>query len=558
MKITQVRLWKNTGYSEGSLVVPSATSTLGSADWRYQVDYRPATSDLFKRIKLEKDLLDALEWTYIEVTMETDSGNTQVFYGWVDSIEPLTDSTDKPLVAVNWHVDLWRTYLSKADFGYGVVTRRAADGTEPHQAMTPRYWYPKNTIDVLGYDSNPRLHWVFITYAGTVSSTGESGTFKGVVTTCFPVVTNSTYKVYNSLDYPFPSWDDVVNGRMDERMKIDPESVIGAFISPIAPSTVTRTTSGTHLQVALKNWADTVTSTSTDDGYGYFVSAGPSSYGNFVSTVSAITNDRRSCVITDFDGAPVATLPWGLQVAYCSYRLVDCVTTMYVGMRFRRAGDDAIQSPSLGLEVNIPLKTLAISSNAYSSYVYSGQAQYDRETLAINRQASLDSGLANTANAAVQGAVAGGVMGSAVPGVGTLAGAGIGAVTGAVGNLATTGIEYLVSGKKNDAMLSATLNATANQTSGLLLPSVGMDWVRNGRDIKLVDMVWDAYSSGLYDREYGMSGYEVYEPVDDLASTIKAMTVGPLQVKNLVVRGPIPNTAREYIAERFSDGVIFA
>jgi len=50
----------------------------------------------------------------------------------------------------------------------------------------------------------------------------------------------------------------------------------------------------------------------------------------------------------------------------------------------------------------------------------------------------------------------------------------------------------------------------------------------------------------------------VHEPVATLDSTIKAMTAGPLQVKNLVVRGPIPNTAREYIAKRFSDGVIFA
>ena len=566
MQIARVRIFRDVGFTEGAFRVPSANNTtITETPVFTDNDLKVAAKDFFSKMKLRTSFESIQDCTYLEIKVDyTDATeSSRIYYGWIDRVEPSSDNDGYHLTIVHWHVDLWRTWIATAVPRNGITIRRAADGDQPPQNYPHRFMKLNDTYDILG-DTTATMSvlWVFINCVITMGSTG-----KGTVTyavPCWKYAGDGTLylKYSDSKNVTTPPLNQILRGNLDEMLGIDPDAIYGAWISPIPPATVSGGGVISSDPMTMSGW--TVEQPNSDSSWGCFALAKPSATAYKKTTVNLITtHPTLTCKTDDVhtygmltgNGSIAGSFPWGLSIDRIEYRIVNSDTSMYIACRGYNAtsGEAAVRAAAEGSEIAIPLPALSITSNAYSSYVYSGQMEYDRASMEISRQDALQRGLAGTANAAAQGAIAGGVMGGMAGGIGAIPGAVIGAVTGATGQLIDTGANYLISEKTNAKLLDATLTAAAKQTGNLLLPGSGWDWLYNDFAFKLFDMKIDDYSEQERQADIDLYGVHVFEPG---LKTLAAVGTGVRQIVNLEVGGPIPNDAREYIAKRFSDGVI--
>ncbi len=549
MTSATVELWKDTGYTEGCLEVPKTTSSLSSPDFEYE-NLEIPTASLLSELKIRDSLSHLLPCSYLRLTLYYNSGGYGTFYGWVDKVSLGSDSEGSPMTRIQWHVDLWRTYIAKVTLGAGIVKRRTASGDLPPQSYGNRYTIAKTPRNILP-DSDVR--WAFMNMTETVDG------YSSTVTYCWPVSVASPNKRYqptsDSTTHNCPSFYETVLGTFDEFFKIDPDAVFGMFLSPVPPSGAT--ISG--LDVKLDNWH--ITRVGGDSSAFSAFRADQTSSENVVYTKQSFTTiaqttDTLAYAITDMDRVPIGTLPWGISVSGGTYRVVNCMNAMYLKIWFTGSISGVTFSegsqPANGLEFTIPLKTLGVTTNSKSSYVYSGQQELDREQMAIQRQQAFYSGLANTANQAVQGAMGGAMIGMASGGSAAM-GAKIGGASSATGGLISTVGDYVISGWANDKMMDATIRQKAQQTSYLTLPSEGQDWCHYGHSPQLVPLQWDDYSITQRTQDMTLYGAHVDEPRSSCQSLLTAG--GPLQIANCTVTGPVPPEAKRYIKDRLASGV---
>lgn len=540
MTSATVELWKDTGYTEGCFEVPSPTATyLKSPDYEYE-DLEIPTSALFSELKLRASVGRLLQCSYLRLTVYWNNGGTGTFYGWVDKVSVASDTEDSPMTRVQWHVDLWRTYIDKVTLGAGIVKRRTASGDLPPQSYGNRYTLTKTARDILPTST---IKWVLLNLTKTVSGTTTTQTY------VYPVdlgdQQGSESITIGSDSVICPSFEDTLTGRFDEVLGIDPDAIFGAFISPVPPSAATEGANGWSMEA----W-DGI---KTDKGFAVFVPGySHPPYQPQGSTTMAQTTDTVAYVVTDMDMQAVGALPWGISVNRVTYRTVNCDTAAYLSIRFSTSLDPTGPEPLNGLEFTIPLKTIGVTTNAKSSYVYSGQQELDREQMAIQRQQALYSGLGSIANQAIQGAMGGAMIGVATGGSAAM-GAGIGGGSSGVGGAISTVTDYFVSGWANDKMMDATIRQKARQTSYMTLPSSGTDWLYYGHSPQLVPLQWDDYSITQRTQDMTLYGAHVEEPRSSCQSLLTAG--GPLQIANCTVTGSVPPEAKRYIKDRLASGV---
>ena len=72
--------------------------------------------------------------------------------GWIDSIEPVSDTEDYPVCRVKWHFDFWEMYKVVASYDYGQVKRRPFVDldTTPVQNYPHRYRTVGTSYDISG------------------------------------------------------------------------------------------------------------------------------------------------------------------------------------------------------------------------------------------------------------------------------------------------------------------------------------------------------------------------------------------------------------------------
>ena len=549
MTSASLEIWEDTGYTEGCLEVPKTSSTLSSPDYSFD-GLEISTSSLFSEVKVKGAFAALFNCSYLRMTYEMNNGSDVTVYGWIDSVAVGSDSAGSPMTRIQWHVDLWRSYISKVTLGSGIVKRRTAEGTLPTQPYGPRYVTAKTPHELFTASD---IYWVFINATRTVD--GNSTT----VNLCYPVDKSDPSSELSIRDWGgstvafSPSLSSTLNGAYDELFGIDPDSIFSAFISPFPPSVAYKS----DADWLLSRWNVLPNSTEVSERtYGAFI-ADPD---NFVGAYSSIhfstmaeTKDTVSYVLTDFDRSPVGALPWGLAVNGGYYRIINADVSMYVAIRFTSDDLPVDKAPSNGLEYVIPLKTIGVTTNAKSSYVYSGQQELDREQMAIQRDQAFQSGLVNIGNSAVQGAMSGALLGAIGGPGGAAFGAAVGAGSSMVGSAIGTIGDYAISGVANDRMLDATIRQKAQQTNSLTLPSSGTDWMVYGAMPMLIPLQWDDYSITQRSQDMALYGAHVDEPRTSCQSLLTAG--GPLQIANCTVLGSVPVQAKRYIKERLSNGV---
>ena len=569
MTTAKVEIWRDCGFTEGCLECPSKTSSLSNPDYTF-TGLNISRETLFSQFKVKKAYEDLYDCSYVRMTMDMNNGDDVVLYGWVDRATCGSDTANNPMTMIDWHVDYWRTYLSKASFGSGTVTRRPESGTVP-----PQTGYSNMTQLKSGSFANiipaSDYFWVFMNLTVTKNENKVTTTY------CWPVTNakrNKTISIKNSSGTVMgvaPSFNQSIMGYLDEALGIDPDAIYGCWLSPIPPKYCSYTTSDPYIYAKMDGWA--VRTNTSDQTYAVYTYESTTTgtdeiYDQYSVLCSGGTTDIKTTVVTDFDRNVAYSLPWGVTIAKCRYRLVNCDTSMYIAMRFsgNNANEDA--SETNGLACTIPLKSLAMSSNAKSSYVYSGQQEYDREQMQIQRNQALVNGITSSMTGTA-GNVTMASLGSSkseridnfgTPNARSVSTAKTGGMSMGTAALLTMGagiagasIDYVAQGAFNDAIMDNTMKYKAQQTSTLTLPGSGWDWIEYGIMPSLVDLTWDDYSVEQRQNDIDLYGITVSEPMTSCQSLINAG--GPLRIQNLTVTGQMPVGAKQFFRDRFAKGV---
>lgn len=584
MTSATISLWKDCGYTEGSFIVPSQSDILPTPDYTFTLQAIPRDT-LFTGFSVKEAFSELYDCSYLKVSYDFNNGEDITVYGWIDTVSYISDTANNANTYVEWHVDLWRTYLSKAHFGIGTVLRRLPNNDDPPQSY-PFKWseVTNDKQDLLSIKDNGSIYWAFL----NMTKTNDVGN-KVTTTLCWPcniVSSNLKYKLkvdgYAESTVYAPSFQQTVTGAFDEVLEIDPTAIYGVWLSPIPPAPYTKTSSGVDQVITMSPWGYyggekgcAFQTVRTQTGKVDF-------YPETRVSINAKTTDYEQCIITDLDSQPVLSLPWGIQVMYSNYRIVNADISMYISFRLVTKDSETLDSSVNGIECSIPLKTLPLSENAKSSYIYSGQQEYDRENMEIQRKQALVNSLTSMMGSTTTNAVMASLgdartsqgvytnvpvmsgkasnptqIGSLTGELGarTNAGMGIGkasVLTAGVG-IAGSAIDYVSAGYFNDKSMNTTLDYMGMKTGSMILPASGLDWILHGRMPMIVRLRWDDYSIQQRENDLLTYGAHVQETYESCQSLIDAG--GPLQINNLNVTGTIPVQAKNYFRRRFSDGV---
>lgn len=255
---------------------------------------------------------------------------------------------------------------------------------------------------------------------------------------------------------------------------------------------------------------------------------------------SVTTTDTQIFAVTDLDGSIAATLPWGAVPGDVKYRVVLSTLSCYLQIRL-----DGMNSGAEGMNVTIPAKRIATSSNSWSDYVYSGQRETEINSRNLSNQMALVNGIATAGSGAAQGAMMGGLKsGGAAAGMSAL-----GAASGIIGTVAS----YAVANNYAPKLQKISNYANAMQLDTCILPGDGVDSMIFGRDISLIRLDCDEYSVTQRANDISLNGANVSEPTANCQPLLAAG--GPLQIEDVTVLGDAPNAAKSYIRERLNNGV---
>ena len=542
--ITQISLWKDTGFTEGCLEVPKKGSSLPTPDFTYTGNYVPSTTDIFSKLKLRVPYTTLMDCSYIAITLDMNNGTDKVFYGWIDNVSIISDTTSSALTQVDWHVDLWRTYISSAIIGSGMVMRRPLLGeltgdytgdAVPPQNYPYRFKTVASSYPICGGSINGYIYVLYTMTNVSISTT----TYSSV--SCYPIYLDEPDRAAGTSEFTCPTFNSFIKGSWDEEIGLAPSSIKGAYYSPIPPTN------------QLEGW--TLSKIPNESGdpaekAGYTPVSVTTAFTERVVELPEVvmTDDVTTYVITGFDGEIVGVLPWGIPIKTLRYRTILDSNGGYIQIR------TGIDSHAEGTCFTIPLIALEITQNGWSEYAYSGARQADINQKVAEANQALESGLAGVGTSAITGAVSGAQMAALGGPLGMLAGGLMGAISSSATQAMNTAASYGITTRYNDIFQDITDYRMARQSNGLIMTGTGFDSVRFGnRQIMLVKMTTDEYSQTQRGNDITLYGAHVSEPRESCQSLVDAG--GPLQISNVVVRGSIPVQAKEYIRGRLSNGV---
>lgn len=581
--ITRVRFWKDPGFLEGALEAPSVSYTLPTPSYTLSDDLNPSRDRMFSELRVPIAFEDAYEFSYLEAVYDMNNGDDVTIYGFIDDVRVSSDSPGQPSTVIVWHIDQWFTFLSRAEFGRGLVRkRRPSSGwaNDPPNPVPYRFRVVSKRTDAVVpiYDS----WWVLL----TLVEKEDNVTY--IKRTAFPVDVDDPDRQFNVTGREWnttstdeitklaPSFRMVVAGVVDEYLGIAPSTCVSMFISPIPPARVTWST--TNQNFKMEGFAVEERGPIPVGGmpFGAFVTSNPYTPYEPGKLLGAgpqdLTTNEQEVVVTGFDGEVVGTVPWGFRFETCPSRVVWDSSAAYLQIRL-----DSLESHSEGLCFTIPLPPLQMTENSWSDYSYTGQrsadiqqrvldvatggvssmlssmqagafgaAQRDFPNWKEGDEVSYDVGKARvtrflSAEEAAEMNAANRVEFRNALKMTAKIGAGI------------AGAGMIADGLANVAGQMIQDNKVQSQPNNLIMGGTGFDFLTKGSVPQLMYLVPDDYSKGLWSSARQFFGIDVTEPEADCTSLCRG--TGPLRIESLIVLGDIPNSAKQYIKQRFNAGV---
>ena len=455
------------------------------------------------------------------VILDVTSGDASAkVFGWIDRAEEISVSA-KTNTRLFWHIDWWLTALKMSTRTLSLLEGRIKRGPksiarpDPSQ---PRMWEIGESAAISNDEIGP---WAI----GLIS---ESETVGDLSFTTFSTIywpTGGKITI-GTIIYPTVSVINMYDGYTEEFLDLAPSSILGLWLSPIKPhsgSASIRTAYGNRFAYyKLKN--------------GNIGAESEKVYPGIVLT----TDDLTKTIVADPFGTICATLPWGIAA--------DTITVKTdVGVNgaslYLHLSSDGKNSPGTGKDIQIPLISVPVTSNAMSDYVYSGQRDYDVYTAQLQAEQARKSGIAGAGTSIIGGAVAGAM-------VGNVAGAALGAIGGAASSLISSEVNYRLTREYSAKEQEAVDRLTSSQIASAILSGNGYSW--HGETWKIVKLVRDPVSKTELETEQAEIGYLTDSQCSDCGAY--AAMGGPLKIDGLRVEGLSPE-GNKYIQDLFARGV---
>ena len=441
------------------------------------------------------------------------------------------------LQKLEWNASHYTSWQSKGfAFGRGTFKRGPAGMARPDPSA-PRMWVKSSEtdlkIDYVSTNNNMKAPWAIMVYTETTDPDGvpQSGDEETIIQMAFWPIGDVTFEIANHPFYAVVPYQ-IYYGVVEEWFGLDPNAIIGIWFSPIPPYGPGNTTMGNF--------------TRNGHTYGYFKTEMSRNLTQYITLTATQTDDVSKYIITDPNGVTMGTLPWGLQFSMIK-AIVDVGTSgCYLNLLFCD-GNTAIPEGE-GRIVQLPLPSAPLTSNALSSYVYSGQESFDRDMAKLQQEQALKSGIAGLGSSAISGAVSGAVAGGPA---GAAAGAAGGGLLGGIGVAAN----YFIQGETNDKSLALTRELMSNQTANVVIAGGGPGWYGNQFDHKwkIVKLSRDPLSKGELETEQAQKGYVCDTYAVNCTPLIRSG--GAMRIEGLEVVGDLSKEARTYIQQMFARGV---
>ena len=551
--ITKIEFWSDVGFIDGAVEIPrldAADPTNPDVVIEPDDPIMPSKDRFFSELKLKEYYPGLLTMSYMRITYDLKNSmgidTPNVFYGWIDKVD-LSSDGEYPMTIVSWHIDEWRTWKNAVTFGSGHVKRR------PYKdlATTPIQNYPRRYVRLSGTDihildfpktfNNIPFCWIYI-------SVNYKDAHDNTITRLFtyPTALNGSLTYYRGEDVTVtpsvlksvwgPSLNDIYEGKLDEKMAsvlgVAPEAINGVWISPLGPYTY-QGGEGTSVDpLQIQNPLINFISASLA-----ILEVNTRSISGSKSFTQITSSEEEIFCLTSTDGVKLMDLPYGYEVSIVSYTLILEPDGPYFELSCKNSSYGNLE----GMVANVPLTMLPMNSNAYTSYVYSGKQEYDREMRTVQSNAS-------AWKSSATGGGSGAMMGAFGP-----AGLAVGSLGGVSGGLIGYGVEMLY---QNDEEQRLEDRLQANQPSALILSSNSILSIIRNYGFRIKSVVPDGYSLGQIAgtrSQFGVSVDELKSTCDYLIRTTSP--IGYYNIQNMIVKGNVPVSAKKWIREKFRSGV---
>ena len=556
-----------TVYEEEDLHKPYFTATASrggnfksfakDADKLYNfTDVQPRKGKEFSEMELEiawdeftgVKLFETPKLIVIRLSKLNPAGAYTFVYGWIDDAEPVATKGPQPNTRIKWHIDWWLTWTDynwfqtagepamqknwaprKVSIGSGRLLKGPASFARP-SSSAPRKWLVEKAESM--FDDSDPLFGPDTLWA-VMCATNTSGTPPDTIVTSIAYYFWPIGKKIDEALHPSPDYATIFTGRIEETMGIDPSRILGFWAAPFKPLMVGK----------IKNF-DSVSVYEVEN----FTAVGNAKTWT-LDQGAVQTDDKRKIIFTDPAGAEMYTAPWGIPFRSITGQ-IDIGTSVAVLHVYLGETDEGNgRNGAEGRFFSFPLPSLPVTENAWSSYNYSGQRNYDLEQKAIQRDRSAVNGIAGIGTQAIGGALAGT---AAAPGAGTA----IGTIAGLASGIVGTAVNYFTAGEFDNREQRNVDNLTSRQTAGMLINSggrtslrpIGTYWGWN-----MITMARDPVSLAELEVEQEELGYDTDTYVVDCTTLISAG--GPLRIEGLRVKGDIPREGKNYISSLFARGV---
>lgn len=461
-----------------------------------------------------------LSQPYNAIILGVTSGDAsaQVF-GWIDRAEEVSVSA-KTNTRLFWHVDWWLTALKMSTRTLSLLEGRIKRGPKSiarPEPSEPRMWEIGETAAISNDTIGP---WA-------IGLVAESETIDTKNYTTFSVIFWPTKGsiMYNKTNYSTIPAAKMYDGYTEEFLNLAPSSILGLWLSPVKPHSGYAAIVIAQYDFAYYKTMNGSIGTESEKVY---------------PGITLSTNDQSKTIIADPFGTICATVPWGITA--------DAITIKTdVGVNgaslYLHLSTDGKNSPGTGKDIQIPLISVPVTSNAMSDYVYSGQRDYDVYTAQLQAEQARKSGIAGAGTSIIGGAVAGAM-------VGNIAGAALGAIGGAASSIISSEVNYGLSREYSAKEQQAVDRLTSSQIASAVLPGNGYSW--HNETWKIVKLVRDPVSKAELETEQAEIGYLTDSQCSDCGAY--AAMGGPLKIDGLRVEG-LSAEGNKYVQDLFARGV---
>lgn len=524
-------------------------------------DLNCSVGRIFTKMKVPVSWFTVMNANYLIADMDINNpvGSSLHIKGWIDSIDLISDSEEYPQVEIRWHFDYYEMYKSLITLGYGHIKRRPFNSISDTPVQNYSYRYleisstPSVRLDNAISLSGHQVWWVILNH--NVQEQIGGNTYTRIRSKTWPIFINGSqcffYCTVVPLSDPMSQSDrkvrgvsltEIMLGEIDELLGIDPDDIISVSLSPFAPSGVIISspqspTGGTGTSADPMTWSNAVSISQTpSSAYAWFEATSETrSYTAIFTGITATETDRY--VLAGMQGEKLLDLPYGMYINGANLQLYNEPDGPYIEVTFRDGSLGNLE----GCTVNIPLPTLPVNSNAWSSYVYSGKRDYDIEmrTITSNTNAWRNAG---------GGGASGAMMGAFGP-----MGLALGVAGGTAGGMISYGVEMLYT---NDEEQKQEDRLAANQPSSLILSSGSLQAAYRGYGLRLWKLTPDSYALTQITNTRNNSGISVDEILASCETIVKTtLPTGYYSIKNLIISGNAPKEAKDYIKKKFDAGV---